>query len=576
VNGEQKSSERKQLIRSFRNAAKALVTNARCLTEGIDVPAVDMVAFIDPRHSRIDIAQATGRAMRKPHGLDKDVGYVVIPLFLERRSGETLEEALERSDFADVADVLNAMQEQDEDLVQIIREIQEAKGRGEIFDPQKLSEKVEVLGPSIELAILQSNIFVEIADALGVSWDEMYGRLAAYKKLHGDCNVPREYSDKKLANWIVTQRVWRNDMRLSAERIERLERLGFVWDPRQVSWEIAFRQLSIYKEVVGHCHVPRGYIQNGLDLGNWANNQRARKDSIRVENRRRLDEIGFIWDPLEADWQQGFFHLTTYKNREGHCRVPDDHIENGFRLGTWVGNQRRAKDKLSKHRLQRLEEIGFVWNPHEDAWEKGFKILVGYKQLEGHCRVPWGHNENGFPLGIWVSNQRKNEDLSQERRQRLDEIGFVWDPFAEAWEKGFNYLVAYREREGHCRVPRGYIEDGFDLGRWVGKQRAVKNLSKERRQQLDELGFVWDPREALWEEGFSHLVTYKEREGDCRVPQRDIENGFPLGTWASNQRAKKETMSVNRRQRLNDLGFVWREQRKAAADASLSPQELDG
>jgi len=61
VNGEQKSSERKQLIRAFRDAPKALVTNARCLTEGIDVPAVDMVAFIDPRHSKIDIAQATGR-----------------------------------------------------------------------------------------------------------------------------------------------------------------------------------------------------------------------------------------------------------------------------------------------------------------------------------------------------------------------------------------------------------------------------------------------------------------------------------------------------------------------------------
>jgi predicted helicase len=344
VNGEQRSSERKQLIRSFRNAAKALVTNARCLTEGIDVPAVDMVAFIDPRHSRIDIAQATGRAMRKPHGSDKDVGYVVIPLFLERKSGETLEEALERSDFADVANVLNAMQEQDEDLVQIIREIQEAKGRGEIFDPQRLSEKVEVLGPSIELAILQSNIFVEIADALGVSWDEMYGRLAAYKKRHGDCNVPLEYSDRKLALWIKTQRVWRNDMRLSTERIERLDRLGFVWDPRQVAWEIAFRQLSIYKELVGHCHVPREYIQNGLDLGNWANNQRNRKDSIRAENRQRLDAIGFVWDPLEAAWQQGFFHLTTYKNREGHCRVPDDHIENGFGLGTWVGTQRRAKD----------------------------------------------------------------------------------------------------------------------------------------------------------------------------------------------------------------------------------------
>src|SRR5206468_330237 len=105
-----------------------------------------MVAFIDPRHSRVDIAQATGRAMRKPRELSKEVGYVVIPLFLDRRSGETLEEALKRSEFDDVADVLNAMQEQDEDLVQIIRELQEAKGRAGIFDPQKLSEKVEVHG----------------------------------------------------------------------------------------------------------------------------------------------------------------------------------------------------------------------------------------------------------------------------------------------------------------------------------------------------------------------------------------------------------------------------------------------
>jgi superfamily II DNA or RNA helicase len=95
VNGDQKSSERKQLIRSFRDASEGLITNARCLTEGIDVPAVDMVAFIDPRRSRVDIAQATGRAMRKPPGLSKEVGYVVVPLFLDTRSGETLEEALE-------------------------------------------------------------------------------------------------------------------------------------------------------------------------------------------------------------------------------------------------------------------------------------------------------------------------------------------------------------------------------------------------------------------------------------------------------------------------------------------------
>src|SRR5262249_19084558 len=143
----------------------------------------------DPRHSKIDIAQATGRAMRKPHGTNKEVGYVVIPLFLERRSGETVEDALEHSDFDDVANVLNAMQEQDEDLVQIIRELKEAKGREEIFDPRSLSEKIEILGPSVELAALRSNIFAEILNKIGVSWDEMFGRLSLFRDKHQHCRV---------------------------------------------------------------------------------------------------------------------------------------------------------------------------------------------------------------------------------------------------------------------------------------------------------------------------------------------------------------------------------------------------
>jgi hypothetical protein len=62
--------------------------------------------------------------------------------------------------------------------------LKEASGRGEIFDPRRLSEKIEILGPSVELSTLRSNIFAEIVGAIGVSWDEMYGRLVAYKRQH--------------------------------------------------------------------------------------------------------------------------------------------------------------------------------------------------------------------------------------------------------------------------------------------------------------------------------------------------------------------------------------------------------
>ena len=82
VNGAQSSADRSDTIRAFASSESGLLTNARCLTEGVNIPAVDMVAFVDPRQSRIDITQAVGRAMRKPRGKSKKtVGYVVVPLF---------------------------------------------------------------------------------------------------------------------------------------------------------------------------------------------------------------------------------------------------------------------------------------------------------------------------------------------------------------------------------------------------------------------------------------------------------------------------------------------------------------
>jgi hypothetical protein len=565
VNGEQKSSERKQIIRWFRDASKALVTNARCLTEGIDVPAVDMVAFIDPRHSRVDIAQATGRAMRKPQGLNKEVGYVVIPLFLDRSSGETLEEALERTEFDDVADVLNAMQEQDEVLVQIIQEIQEAKGQEKVFDPQRLLEKIDILEPSIELSTLQSSICVEIVKEVGESWDEMFGRLLLYKEREGHCRVPSEHMENgcRLGRWVINQRSLATKSTLSTARKQRLDNVGFEWDPWETDWAEGLRYLTIYKEREGHCRVPALHKEkdNGYPLGSWVDRQRQSKETLSEARRRQLDGLGFVWDPREADWEEGIRYLTIYKEREGHCRVPFKHIENGFCLGQWVTSRRNYKRTLSKARRQQLDELGFVWDQLETDWEEGFRYLAIYKEREGHCRVPLEHMENGIGLGLWVRNQRSLATkgiLSTARKQRLDDVGFEWDPRETDWAEGLRYLTIYKEREGHCRVPAKHKENGFRLGGWVvGQRQKQETLSKARRQQLDELGFVWKPFEMDWAEGIRYLTLYKEREGHCRISPTHKENGFRLGQWVENRRHNKHLLSEARRQQLDDLGFDW-------------------
>jgi len=151
------------------------------------------------------------------------------------------------------------------------------------------------------------------------------------------------------------------------------------------------------------------------------------------------------------------------------------------------------------------------------SWEFWFGLLEQFKKAEGHCRVLAGFKLNNFNLGIWVSRQRTcKSKLTPERQRRLDEIGFVWDPYADDWEEGFSYLLRFKEIEGHCRVPTTFKLEGFNLGGWVESQKTSKSKSRltpERQHRLDEIGFVWDILLESWEEGFNNLLRFKEIEG---------------------------------------------------------------
>ena len=88
-----------------------VLSNVRCLTEGIDVPALDAILFLQPRKSQIDVVQAVGRVMRKAEG--KNYGYVILPVVVP--SGDDPERALDRNDaYSHVWQVLQALRAHDE------------------------------------------------------------------------------------------------------------------------------------------------------------------------------------------------------------------------------------------------------------------------------------------------------------------------------------------------------------------------------------------------------------------------------------------------------------------------------
>jgi hypothetical protein len=134
------------------------------------------------------------------------------------------------------------------------------------------------------------------------------------------------------------------------------------------------------------------------------------------------------------------------------------------------------------------------------------------------------------------------------------------------WEKGFAALCKFRAREGHVCPSDDHVEDTFKLGLWVRNLRWRKGLLPlERERRLDAIGFVWDPRDYRWEQGFIALSKFKRREGHCRVPQSHVEGEYRLGRWVSTQRDNRMVMSAERMARLNKIGFVWRADLKDTA-----------
>ena len=150
---------------------------------------------------------------------------------------------------------------------------------------------------------------------------------------------------------------------LSNSEFERLGTLGFDWGDNSKHWEEGFRHLKSYKDRAGDCAVPFYHVEVNFRLGRWVVEQRNRKGRLSSEQKERLDIIGFEWDAYSKGWEKAFACLETYKKRIGDCRVPSRYIENGFKLGKWVEKQRRSKHKLSEEQRNRLDQVGFEWDP---------------------------------------------------------------------------------------------------------------------------------------------------------------------------------------------------------------------
>lgn len=195
-------------------------------------------------------------------------------------------------------------------------------------------------------------------------WKLRFSQLVTFKKERGHCNVPQKYSpNRQLAYWVHNQRTFWKKHRLRQDRIDQLNNIAFTWDVREAEWEEMYAELRRFKEVHNSFLKPRRWKGDRL-LERWAHEQRKlhRKGHLNPQRFEHLERIGFNWDAQESSWEEMYSALVSYKQSHGNCDVPHRWPANRS-FGNWVAFQRTLarKGKLSKERMDRLEQVGFRW-----------------------------------------------------------------------------------------------------------------------------------------------------------------------------------------------------------------------
>ena len=381
---------------------------------------------------------------------------------------------------------------------------------------------------------------VERLEALGMVWDtgsilweKSYAAAVQYYLENHTLEIPVKYvtpDGMALGVWLGSQRAAYKEGVLTDAQIEKLEALGVDWTNRNDrKWQTAYEAAVKYHAAHGNLDVPTEYTdEDGILLGKWVSRQRyawqnPERSSARVTPERKalLDELGMNWEKTDS-WQHRYELAVEYKKEHGSLAVPAQYrTEDGIWLGSWLSRQKqmlREGKKLSAKRRAALKElfkgekgrrlsapVPPAYSVREQNWLDNYQSARLYAEKKGSLLVPAGYvDENGFRLGVWISNLRAARkarpgsfQVTPEHIALLDAIGMQWDAREAKWAGAFRRAEEYCAAHGNLLVPVNYkTEDGFCLGDWVRRMRenyacAEKKLTAERIAKLEALGMVW-------------------------------------------------------------------------------------
>ncbi|MFD7015288.1 Helicase associated domain protein [Streptomyces sp. NPDC059928] len=220
-----------------------------------------------------------------------------------------------------------------------------------------------------------------------------------------------------------------------------------------------------------------------------------------------------------------------------------------------------------------------VAEPEKQDWLRGYDAACRYQRREGDLEVPYEHLEGAYPLGRWLSDQRRALRAGQmdpDRAEKLEALGIVWDTADAAFAENLAAARAYFAEAGTLAAPRHATALDKPVGQWLTNIRRPGGLGKDpvraqkRAAQLAAVDPDWNPAQlgwtVDWQRHYVGLATLLN-EGALLT---DIVPGVTwrgddIGRWLLRQQRDFGRLNEEQQKRLGELGV------KPAVQARTAP-----
>ncbi|MFI9046168.1 Helicase associated domain protein [Streptomyces sp. NPDC053427] len=209
-----------------------------------------------------------------------------------------------------------------------------------------------------------------------------------------------------------------------------------------------------------------------------------------------------------------------------------------------------------------------VLHTERQDWMRGYEAAQRYHAREAGLDVPYDHVEGAYPLGRWLSEQRRTMragGMEARRAEDLEALGMVWDTADVAFAENLAAAREYFHQVGTLAAPRHATAFDKPVGQWLTNIRRPGGLGKDlgraqrRAAQLAAIDPDWNPRElgwtVDWQRHYAGLRVLVDAGGTLEEIQPGVTyHGNDIGRWLARQVREWERLNEEQRRRLEALG----------------------